>query len=241
MEGRVEAGAEVAGWGEPSSAPGTTPRLFPPLLRRLRCQRMLERCGYVVCDEESLRLANAWHHAHRFKIRGIVLLIGGRLIFPATSEGFFRNSGTSDVERPAKSIGAPASANIDQEATPADDTVAKDDWLARRMVVAPILKGPRRRSFVAGPRDDAPPVSVSSIDLPRCRKTDLENADVISITEIWSGAPSGKRALAYLWLGETMIDKLHCAPKGYEFIGDRTARAQKGLRGRVTSGRACGG
>lgn len=66
--------------------------------------------------------------------------LSGGSVVPATSEGFFKNTGTLDVDIPARSVEAPASANLEEEATPANDDVTKDHWVDRQTVVIGVHK-----------------------------------------------------------------------------------------------------
>lgn len=84
---------------------------------------------------------------------------------------------------------------------------------------------PRKKLFKPAHCEDLS-VPIASIDVTRYTKTYLENADDVTINDIW-GTDDVERELSEPWVGETKFDKLLRAPAGYEIDSGRVTRTQE--------------
>lgn len=154
-----------------------------------------------------MRSAKAWQYVYVHRIREIVLPISGEVTFPVTSEGFFKNIGTVNVCFLVESVDASSSASLEQEALPADDDVANDYGVGRLAAVVCCTRCQAEGCTFPLRKITYPP-PVPSIDITRCTKADLENADEASISDLWCGDISDTRQLSDFRVGETRLDKL---------------------------------
>lgn len=102
--------------------------------------------GYIY-DEESLRSAEVWRHAHSHRIREIVLPIEENFVFLPRMRSSSRTSTRMGVKVTAERNDTANDAGVGQEGPPADENVAKDDWLDRRTLALCVHEAPRRRVY----------------------------------------------------------------------------------------------
>lgn len=116
-------------------------------------------------------------------------------------EHLFNNIGKKEIKATAERDGIANDAGFEQAGTPADDEVASDSWIDRPIVTVRVHKVPGGRLYVrrTDSGDDPPPIPSSSIDVTRCTRASLENADDCAVDDVWSGAAVDRRALSDLW------------------------------------------
>lgn len=149
----------------------------------------------MVNEEETLRSAKARGHAHLHSVREIALPVGGKLAFLAAEKGFFGRIDTSGRKPVAEIDDVVMHGSSELEETPAGGGIATYYWSVH------CHKMPRRRLLVPGEEGegDSPSISISSIDVARYIRVDLEIADNRSDDDMSSGPPRGpKRRLRLL-------------------------------------------